>query len=123
MTDTDRHIRPFAEWMLEQREGLLANELAEGLNELVEAVTTHGKGGTLKLEIKIEPANRAQGMVNISDTVTVKAPTGERPASLFFVTPDANLSRVHPSQLSFEMHEVPRADPDTGEIKPRSQLS
>ncbi len=40
-SDDDRHVRPFAEWLLEQRDGYCANELADGLNELVtaEAVT------------------------------------------------------------------------------------
>lgn len=42
----DRQVRPFADWLTEQRDGSLASELSGGLNELVETVNATGKEGT-----------------------------------------------------------------------------
>ena len=91
-------------------EGLLANELAEGLNELVVAVsTTEGRHARARDEDRASEPGTGDG--EHLRTVTVKAPTGER-RRRFFVRPTPT-ARVDPSQLSFVMHEVPRADPDT----------
>lgn len=107
----ERVIRPFAEWLIEQRDGKLAAELGEALNALVEAVNTHQKQGTLQVTIRIKPAAKALGMVNIADLVVLKAPEGERSESLFFVTPDANLSRMHPKQEHMPLRVVPGDEP------------
>lgn len=102
MTDTDRRIRPFADWLLEQRRGTLHAELGDGLNELLDAVVEHNKGGTLTLVVHVKPAGVGDETVFVSDEVKVKKPVGDRPATLFFVDDDRNLTRENPRQLSFE---------------------
>lgn len=112
----DRTIRPFAEWLKEQRSGLAASELSEKLAELVEAVTTHGKTGTLTLRIKVAPAGKVgMGTVFVSDDITLKAPEGERPDSIFFVDGDFGLIRNDPRQLSLR-DELPAPGTALGEI-------
>jgi hypothetical protein len=112
MSAADRHTRPFAEWLHEQRQGALAAELSEVLNELVEAVHRHGRTGTLTLAIKVAPAGKNGHTVVVSDEVKAKLPEGERGDSIFFVDPDMNLIRHDPNQEVLPLREVPR-DPGT----------
>lgn len=107
----DRRVRPFADFLLEQRRGLLHHELSEGLNELLEAVLEHGKNGSLTLTVTVKPAGAGDMTVFVTDDVKVKKPEGDRPASLFFVDDDRNLTRENPRQMSFEsLREVPKPD-------------
>jgi hypothetical protein len=105
-----RHIRPFAEWLVEQREGALASELSDNLNELVDAVNMYHKGGTLKLTVKIKPAHRGEGMVLVIDDVTMDLPEAERPEVIYFIDDDKNLSRANPAQPQLPLREVPRTE-------------
>lgn len=98
----DRRIRPFADWLVEQRRGLLHAELGEGLNELLDAVVELGKPGTLTLTVHVKPAGVGDETVFVSDAVKVNKPQADRPAALFFVDDERNLSRENPRQLSFE---------------------
>jgi hypothetical protein len=107
----ERHVRPFAEWMLDQREGFLAYELSEKLNALVEAVDTSGKAGSLTLTIKVKPTSKgSQGSVMVSDTVVAKLPEPDRHEALFFVDRNANLTRSNPAQPQLPLREVPRSE-------------
>lgn len=105
----ERQVRPFADWLTEQREGSLALELSEGLNQLVDQVNTCGKGGTLTLKISVKPTSKgASGSVVVRDDVTLKAPEPERSEALYFVDRDANLRRHNPAQPSLPLREVPQ---------------
>ena len=110
----ERHVRPFAEWLLDQRKGALANELSEALNDLVDAVNTHSRGGALTLKITVKPAGRhVDGTVVVADDVTVKLPEADRDEVLYFVDGDANLTRSNPAQPSLSLREVPRPNDRT----------
>lgn len=110
MPDEDRQVRPFADWLQDQRSGALTIELADGLNDLVEAVALHGKAGTLTLVVKVAPAGKNGHTVVVTDDVKVKAPEAERGESIFFVDPDCNLTREIPGQERLPLREVP-SDP------------
>lgn len=97
MPDQEKVVAPFAVWLTDQRSGLLAHELAEGLAALTEAVSTMGKGGMLTLKVSVKPS-RTPGMVEIIDTVTTKLPEPDRQSAMFFVLEDGSLSRSHPNQ-------------------------
>ena len=112
MADADRHVRPFVEWMLEVRKGKLAAELTTAMNELVEAVEAHGKGGKLTLTIDIAPAAKgATEMLKVTDNVTVKRPAADRSSSMYYVDDSKNLRRNDPRQEQFEIREVPPPAP------------
>lgn len=106
-TEEGRHVRPFADWMVEQRKGALSNEMADALNTLVDAVNSHHKGGTLTLRIAVKPAHSGDGMVLVTDEVTVKLPEADRTPGLFFVDGNSNLSRANPAQPELALREVP----------------
>lgn len=106
--EKERFVRPFADWLQEQRKGLLAVELGEALNQLVEAVNMHDKAGKLTLTIGIKPGGKGNGaIVIVTDDVTLKAPEAERESAMFFVDENGNLSRANPSQPSLPLREVP----------------
>ncbi|HET7486865.1 MAG TPA: hypothetical protein VFJ85_02985 [Acidimicrobiales bacterium] len=107
----NRHVRPFADWLAEQRNGHAAVEVSEALNSLIEAVAEFGKSGSLTLAIKVAPTSKGDVVsVLVTDTITVKAPEGERPQSVFFVDGDANLTRQNPMSPQLPLREVPRTD-------------
>lgn len=116
MADAERHVRPFAEFLIEQRKGAAHNEMSEGLNDLIDAVVTHGKGGELTLTIKVKPADKGARMVVVTDRVAVKLPESDRPAAFFYVDDQSNLSRSDPNQPQLPLRAV-----DTPEAKEAQQ--
>lgn len=103
----EKVVRPFADWLVEQRHGLLHAELTEALNELVAAVNEHAKGGELVLRVKVKPATKAShGAVAVADDVTIKKPVGDRAEALFFVDRHSNLSRENPQQPRLPLRDV-----------------
>lgn len=91
-------VRPFADFLTDLNNGLSHDELGDKLNELISAVAEIGKTGTLTFVIKVQPAGRAEGMVQITDDIKLKLPVGNRPDSVWFVTPDGNVQRESPNQ-------------------------
>jgi hypothetical protein len=90
-------LNPFADWVQQQRSGLLHSELSEELARVVATVTELGKTGTLQLTIAIAPS-KVRGAVEISDKVVAKPPEPDRDAALFYADPQGNLSRRDPRQ-------------------------
>lgn len=107
--DTGPVIRPFVEFLLQQAYGGTHDELTFGLHDLIAAVKDHGKGGSITLTIKVDPLGKGvERQVVVTDNVTVKAPTGKRPTSMFFVDDDGNLTRKDPRQPELPLREVSR---------------
>lgn len=103
--------KPFGQFLLEQRDGGLHSELSEALQTLVAAVAEHGKAGALTLTVRVAPIKNAMfGQLVITDDVKVKAPEGERGASLFFEDGNGNLSRSNPRQPELPLRDIPAAD-------------
>lgn len=115
--DDERHIRPFAEWLHEQRNGLTQSELSDAFNELIEAVAEHGKVGTLTFTVKVKPAARDAHMVVVLDDIKIKKPEGDKAESIFFIDPSGNLTRHNPAQPSLPLREVPKAGEGSTELK------
>ena len=105
MSDTDKVVRPFSTFLIEQRNGALAVELGEALNELVEAVTETTKEGSLTLVIKIKPEG---AVLLVSDDVRLKLPAVKSAASIFYADAGNNLTRKDPRQPELPLAEVPR---------------
>jgi hypothetical protein len=111
-TEDGRHVRPFAEFLQQQRRGLLHGELSDGLHDLLQAVKDTGKAGSLTFQIKVKPAAKGNAeQVLISDLVSVKKPAVERPESIFFLDDNGNLTRQDPRQQELPLKVVERAEP------------
>jgi ABC-type thiamine transport system ATPase subunit len=100
--DDPGRTRPFADVLIELNRGKTHAELSRALQDVIAAVRDTGKPGKLAFALAVKPA-RADGMVEITDQVAVKLPAYDRPASMFFVTDDANLSRNDPRQTELDL--------------------
>lgn len=122
-TEDGRTIRPFADWLREQRTGSLHNELSEAMQEVSAAVIQHRKKGKIVISIDVGPMNNGT-MVVVTDEVKLTIPTADRGAAYFYLDADDNLRREDPNQLKFEsLQQVPTAEGDlvsvdtaTGEV-------
>lgn len=102
--------KTFNSYVTEQRNGALHEELSEELAALVKAVQDHGKAGSLSLTINVKPGAKGTRTLVVTDDVKVKAPKGDRPASMFFSDEDGNLSRNDPTQPELPLRRVPAGD-------------
>lgn len=105
--------RPFTDTLTALRRGELVDELADALNELTTACTDTGKVGTLTMTIKLKPGNA--GQIEVVDEVKLKLPAPTKGSTLMFATPEGNLQRTDPRQMSIEG--LRQVDKGTGEIK------
>lgn len=100
-------IRPFIDFLRDQRGGATEEELAEALNKLVGDVERAGKKGTLTFKIEVSPvAKETSGQVIVHDEITLKLPKPKRSSTLYFSTPENNLSRNDPRQQSLPLKPV-----------------
>lgn len=116
-----KDIKPFSEFLGEQRNGVLALELGEALNKLVEAVDSTSKPGTLTLKLTVKPSGKdTSGAVLVADLVTIKAPESH-PEFFFFVDEDHNLGRRNERQLDISagLLEVPERAASSDPKEPR----
>ena len=102
--------KTFASFVIEQRNGALHAEASETLAELVKAVQDHGKAGTVQITIRIAPGSKGTNTLVVSDDVKIKAPTGDRPAALFFPDEHGNLYRQDPRQLDLDRERLRRVE-------------
>ena len=116
--------KPFATFLMEHKRGALADELAEKLQEVVAAVTEHGKNGSITLKLAISPAKDGF-TVFVSDEVSAKVPQADRGGSIMFPDANGNLHRQDPNQMELTpLKAVPTSDGgvavidhQTGEVK------
>jgi hypothetical protein len=103
-------IRPFADTLRDIETGVLLDELSEHQNKLIEAIRRTGKAGSLTIVLNYKP--EGEGQMTIKAEVKSKAPLLARGATLFFMTPELNLTREDPRQKSLELRSVTTAQPE-----------
>lgn len=120
--DTDgQQVRPFAAILTELRGGRAHAEVSEALAQLVTAVETTGKGGTVTLTITVKPVAKNDGStVTVTDQVRVKAPTVDPKPTVFFLN-GGSLSRDNPHQpqLPLQLVETPTRTTELKEANAR----
>lgn len=105
--------RPILETFREIRKGAFLDEAALRLQELVNAVTLTGKGGSLTLKLSVQPAGRGRvTTVVVGDQITLALPQPDREVTIFFPTPDGALSRSDPQQMPLGLAPVATAPTD-----------
>lgn len=100
-------IRPFGDFLRDQRAGEMQEELAVELNRLVAAVTATGKKGKLVLTLTVAPLREATEQLVVEDDIVAKLPKMSKGATLYYGTPENNLSRRDPRQADLEFKSVP----------------
>ncbi|MCY1464658.1 hypothetical protein D9M71_827150 [compost metagenome] len=101
--------RPFIDTLRDIESGGLLDELTEAQHSLVDAIRLAGKGGELVIKLSYKPDGR--GQMNIKADVKTKEPVLSRGTSLFFLTPEGNLTRRDPRQQDLALRPVAEDTP------------
>ena len=88
--------RPFAEVLGEINHGVVADQAAVALQELVQRVRTTGGKGKVTITVAVAPWKGNERNLTVAATVTSALPKEEAPAGLFFFTDDGALTRDDP---------------------------
>ncbi|AWB35936.1 hypothetical protein [Orrella marina] len=92
--------KSFAEVLTDLRYGTLHDELTDSLQEVVNACVETGKAGKLQLTISIKPGK--SGELEIADDIKTKVPELTKGSSIMWATPEGNLTRSDPRQMTLE---------------------
>lgn len=106
-------IRPFVDTLRDLECGVFLESLGSEQHELIQAIQKTNKGGKLVIELDYKP--EGNGQMTIAAAVKSKVPQMPRGKSLFFVTPEANLTRTDPRQQ--EIPGLRSVDTDTPEFR------
>lgn len=106
--------KSFNDTLVSLRYGTLHDELTDALNKLTDDVTRTGKMGSLTLSIKLKPTNNS-GQIEVIDDMKIAAPKETKGTTIMFATPENNLTREDPKQLSLEG--LRSVDMETGELR------
>lgn len=91
------------------RMGLLADEASDALHACVEAARETGKPATLTLTLTLK-ANGATGQLHLHDQIKTRLPARlpalDKGATILFITPEGNLQREDPRQLTLAIKPV-----------------
>lgn len=97
-------VRPFTQFLHEQRRGGLHEDLGTALADVCAAVCEHAKPGEVTLKLRVRPSG--DGMVQITDSVVCKTPVGEKAPSMFWVDLRGNVVRSNPAQAELPLRPV-----------------
>lgn len=103
--DVVARTRPFADVLAVLNRGRTHPELSAALQDLVADVAETRRKGTITLTLSIT-AGKADGVIEVSDQITVKPPTRDRAASIFFIDDGGNLVREDPMQLQLPLIDI-----------------
>jgi hypothetical protein len=100
-----KNARPFIDTLRDLEAGHLLDELSEHQHSLVDAIRLTGKAGELTIKLSYKPDGA--GQMTIKADVKTKEPALARGTSLFFLTPEGNLTRKDPRQTEMPLRSVP----------------
>lgn len=104
--DERTQLKPFGQFLHEQRNGLLHDELSEGLAAVVAQCVETGKKGALTLKVEVKPTQDGVTLLVVDD-VKLNLPKHDAKPSLFFFDDDGNLLRKDPRQTELNLRELP----------------
>ena len=110
--------RPFTDTLTSLRYGTLSDDLTKALNDLTTKCADSGKQGSLTLKLVLKPGNG--GQIEISDDIKVVMPKEVKGSSIFWATPEGNLTRDDPKQMAIEG--LRTLDHSTGELRRVGQI-
>lgn len=98
-------IRPITDTLRHIGGGVFIDTASDKLAELVAAVDSTGKAGSIDLKIKMKKATRG-GAMHITGTVKLNKPAEEPMEAMLFATPDGNLVADDPHQQKLDLKRV-----------------
>lgn len=99
----------FAAFLVQHLNGRVHTAVSEELHQLLNAVSTHGKKGSLVIKVLVEPSKgHVEGdPLAISIETDLKAPKSTPPAAIYFVDDDGNPTRNDPRQMQLDFRTAP----------------
>lgn len=82
----------------------LLDHAGEQFADLIKAIVSTNKSGTLTLKVDVKPSTA--GAMAVKASVAIKKPKGLPPESLLWPTPDGNLMADDPRQSKLELKPV-----------------
>lgn len=82
----------------------LLDHAGEQFADLIKAICTTNKAGTLTLKVDIKPSTA--GAMAVKASVSIKKPKGLPPESLLWPTPEGNLMADDPRQVKLDLKAV-----------------
>lgn len=101
--------RPFVDTLRDIEAGGLLDELTETQHSLIDAIRLTGKGGELTIKLTYKPDGG--GQMTVKADVKSKEPVLSRGTSLFFLTPEGNITRRDPRQQEIPLRSVGEDQP------------
>lgn len=103
----ETEVSPFAQFLLDQREGETHKELSQFLADVSEAVLEHGGRGTIVLKIVVMPLGHEKRLV-VKDEIKVTLPKRIKDSCIFFYDDRLRgLSRRDPRQGELNLGVIP----------------
>lgn len=96
--------RPFIDTLRDVETGGLLDELTDAQHSLIDMVRLTNKPGELNIKLIYKP--EGAGQMTIKADIKAKEPKLARGTSLFFLTPEGNLSRRDPRQQELSLRTV-----------------
>lgn len=106
--------RPFMDTLREIEMGGLLDELTDAQHNLIDLIRLTNKAGALTITLNYKP--EGAGQITVKAEVKAKEPKLPRGSSLFFLTPEGNLSRRDPRQQQMDLRPVGNEEPP-GELR------
>lgn len=91
--------------------GFLDIELGEALAEVVNAVMSTGKKGTVTMKLDVSPQNIGQGTIRVAHDIKKTIPKEKREGGIMFAMPSGKLTPNDPSQKSLDLTVVTEDKP------------
>ena len=101
-------IRPITDTLRHIGGGIFIDTASDKLAELVAAVDTTGKSGSIDLKVKVKKATRG-GAMHITGTIKLNKPAEEPMEAMLFSTPEGNLVADDPHQQKLDLKVAPAA--------------
>lgn len=98
-------IRPITDTLRHIGGGVFIDTASDKLAELVAAVDSTGKAGSIDLKIKVKKATRG-GAMHITGAVKVTKPAEDPMEAMLFATPEGNLVADDPHQQKLDLKSV-----------------
>jgi hypothetical protein len=101
--------KPFAAFIQSHEYGQTHDELTRGLHDLLQAVQTVGKGGSLAVKVTAKPVGRGdERQVTVSIATKVTLPEMGSLEAIYWIDDDGNLTRNDPRQQTLPLQVVER---------------
>ena len=92
------------------KNGRIITDISAALKQVTAAVQLTGKGGSVTLTMKVNPASKGDASTLVFlPKVKATVPESEVPGSIFYADADFNLVREDPNQAKLDLKEAPEA--------------